>query len=72
MNLYIISEVLSDYTSGMAVIAAPDLDHCRAIFEEEFPSFLGEFDASIKNGSYKVLQVQGQQEGMVSYVFGGG
>ena len=28
-NLYIINEVLSDYTPGMAVIAAPDLKRCR-------------------------------------------
>ena len=75
MNLYIISEVLSDYTSGMAVIAAPDLDRCRAVFAQEFghwDSQMREFDSAISDGSYKVLQVQGQEEGMVSYVSGGG
>lgn len=74
MNLYIIDEVLSDYTPGMAVIAAESLDRCRAAFEQEFSSkrLLEEFDAAISDGSFKVLQVQDQQEGMVSYVFGGG
>ena len=75
MNLYIISEVLSDYTSGMAVIAASDLDRCRAVFAQEFghsASLMKEFDSAISDGSYKVLQVQGQEEGMVSHVFGGG
>lgn len=74
MNLYVISEVLCDYTPGMAVIAAESLDRCRAVFEEHFPSrySLEEFDAAISGNEYKVLEVQVQQEGMVSYVFGGG
>lgn len=73
MNLYIISEVLSDYTPGMAVIAAPNLDRCRELFAQEFcSSCLDEYDHSISEGSYQVLQVQDQQEGIVSYVYGGG
>ena len=72
MNLYIISNVLYDYTSGMVVIAAADQERCRAIFEVEFPRFIGEYDSAIINGSYEVLQVVDQQEGLVSYVFGGG
>jgi len=74
MNLYIISEVLSDYTSGMAVIAAESLDRCRTLVQEKWSSdwILKEFDSAISDGSYQVLQVQGQEEGVVSYVFGGG
>jgi hypothetical protein len=74
MNLYIISEVLSDYTSGMVVIAAESLDRCRALVQEQWSSdsILKEFDAAIKDGEYKVLEVQNQEEGIVSYVFGGG
>lgn len=75
MNLYIISEVLSDYTDGMAVIAAPSLDRCRELFIQEFSDnsyLLEEYDDAISRGTYKVLNVQGQQEGIVSYVFGGG
>jgi hypothetical protein len=74
MNLYIISEVLSDYTSGMVVIAAESLDRCRALVQAQWSSdsILKEFDAAIKDGEYKVLEVQNQEEGIVSYVFGGG
>ena len=77
MNLYIIQDVLSDYTSGMAVIAAPTLERCRELFEAKFKSsFCGdgmyEYDEAIKAGSYKILQVVGQAEGVVDYVYGGG
>ena len=34
-NLYIIEEVLYDYTAGMVVIAAPSLERCREIFTDE-------------------------------------
>ena len=75
MNLYIISEVLCDYTPGMVVIAAPDLNRCRELFAEEFGHFksqIEEYDRSIRDGSFKVLEVLNQQEGVVSYVYGGG
>lgn len=75
MNLYIISEVLYDYTDGMVVIAAESLDRCRELFIKEFGRFetqIKEYDQSIRDGSYKVLEVLNQQEGIVSYVYGGG
>lgn len=75
MNLYIIHEVLYDYTAGMVVIAAADLDRCREIFAEEFyigwSARMNQYDEAIKSGAYKVLQVVGQSEGVVSYVYGG-
>jgi len=73
MNLYIINEVLSDYTPGMAVIAAPSLERCRELFAEEFEIsyFDGEFDVAIKDGDYKVIENVNHPEGVVSYVFGG-
>lgn len=72
INLYIIDEVLSDYTAGMVVIAAPSLERCRELFVEEFHWYVDEFDSSIKDGDYKVLQVVDQPEGVVSHVYGGG
>lgn len=76
MNLYIINEVLYDYSDGMVVIAAADLDRCRELFAEEFDcgigNWMGEYDEAIKRGAYKVLQVVGQPERIVSYVYGGG
>ena len=71
-NLYIINEVLFDYTAGMAVIAAPSLKRCREIFVEEFSLSIDEFDSAIEDGNYKVIENVNHDEGVVSYVFGGG
>jgi len=71
MNLYIINEVLSDYTPGMAVVAAPSLERCREVFGEEFDC-LGEYDCAIKDGDYKVIEGVDHPEGVVAYTYGGG
>ena len=72
-NLYIINEVLFDYTPGMAVIAAPSLERCREIFKEEILfAPMGEFDCAIRDGDYKVIEGVNQEEGVISYVLGGG
>ena len=70
-NLYIINEVLSDYTSGMAVIAASSLKRCREIFAEEFDWVDDEYDSAIENGDYKVFKNVNHAEGVISYVMGG-
>lgn len=73
MNLYIIKEVLSDYTSGMAVIAAPSLDRVRELYRAEFGDYcMEEYDFAISNGEYKVIEGVNHPEGIVSYVYGGG
>ena len=68
-NLYIINEVLSDYTPGLAVISAPSLERCRELFAEEFELFddMVEFDTAIEDGDYKVIEGINQDEGVVSY-----
>ena len=71
-NLYIINEVLSDYTPGMAVIAAPSIERCRELFSEEFELWTDEFDSAIEDGDYKVIEGVDHNEGVVSYVVGGG
>ena len=71
-NLYIINEVLSDYTPGMAVIAAPDLNRCREIFEAKFEWHMEEYDSAIEGKYYKVIEGVNHNEGVVSYVWGGG
>ncbi len=71
-NIYIINEVLSDYRSGMAVIAAPSLERCGEIFAERFKFCEDEFDSAISDGNYKVIENVNHKEGVVSYVFGGG
>ena len=74
MNIYVINEVLNEYTHGIAVIAASDLSECRAIFEDYFwPKALVQFDRAIKNGCYTVVPAgDGVQAGIISYVVGGG
>jgi len=79
MKLYLINEVLYDYSAGMVAIAAENLDQCRNIFEEQFAMSsdskgrLNEFDAAVENGYYQELEVKSDtQPGVVTYVYGGG
>jgi hypothetical protein len=70
MNLYILSEVLSDYTPGMAVIAAPSKERCRELFIEAFTEYhADEFDNWAK---VIVIENVNHPEGVVEYVYGGG
>ena len=76
MNLYIIREVLCDYTPGMVVIAAVSMERCRELFLDQFDSGFddrneSEFDAAVENGQYTVLRVVDREEGIVDYVPGG-
>ncbi len=73
MKLYLINEVLYDYTAGMVAIAAENLEQCRNIFEEQFAGYIKEFDSAIENGCYQELEVKSDtQPGVVTYVYGGG
>jgi hypothetical protein len=70
MNLYIINEVLSDYTSGMAVIAAESKEQCRELFIKEFGDYYIEcFD---KYAEFTVIEGVNVPAGVVQYVYGGG
>ena len=74
MNLYIINGVLSDYTSGMVVIAAENIVRAGVIFmnNDEFDGNLREFDSAVSRGNYKTIEGVNHPEGVVSYVHGGG
>ena len=81
MNLYIINNVLRDYTAGMVVIAAPDIETCRRYFEDRF---VHDWDdaawddggaASIYEGSPDVIVIDSLSDlkaEVVAYVYGGG
>ena len=71
MKLFIINNVLSDYTSGMAVIAAENKEQCRELFIKEFSEYHAvEFD---KYAKFTVIESVGLDEaGVVEYVYGGG
>ena len=77
-NLYIINNILSDFTPGIAVISAPSLERCRELFTEEFvidrfdeKYKLPEYDKAIKDNDYKLIENVNHPEGIISYVFGG-
>jgi len=69
MNLYIINDILSDYTSGMVVIAAESKDMCREFFIKEFGDYyVEEFD---KYATFTVIEGVNHPAGIVDYVHGG-
>jgi hypothetical protein len=70
MNLYIINEVLSDYTSGMVVIAAESKEQCRELFINEFGEYYA--DGFDKYGEFTVIENVQHSAGVVDYVYGGG
>jgi hypothetical protein len=79
MNLYILEDVLHDYTAGMCVIAAESLPRCKQIFIEEFTDprdsdFIKECrQEEFNEGAIKVIEnVPYEKEEVVSYVYGGG
>jgi len=69
MKLFIINEVLFDYTSGMAVIAAESKEQCREIFIKEFEYHAKEFDTCAE---FTVIEDVKVAAGVVQYVYGGG
>jgi hypothetical protein len=81
MNLYIINDVLYDYTAGMCVIAAESMPHCETIFMEEFGNH-GDSDwekadnenkqQEFNSAGIKVIENVNHPAGVVSYVYGGG
>jgi hypothetical protein len=82
MNLYIINDVLYDYTAGMCVIAAQSLPRCEQVFMEEF-AWKGDTDGAkcyneglqkeFNEAPIKVIEnVTYEKEEVVSYVHGGG
>jgi len=76
MNLYIINEVLYDYTEGMCVIAAESMPRCEQLFMEEFGGGSDyskqRYQKEFNEAPIKVIENINHEEGIVSYVYGGG
>ena len=73
-NLYIIHNILTIYTHGMAVISAPSLKRCRELFAEDFGGFekcMRDYDSAIEDGAYQCHENVNIPEGLLSYVYGG-
>jgi hypothetical protein len=69
-NLYIIREILSDYTSGMVVIAAESKEQCREIFIKEFGEWYAK-DFDSEHTVFTVIEGVNHSAGVVDYVYGG-
>ena len=75
MFLCIINEVLWDFTPGMVIIAAENLDQAREIFVRELDRDDSEFNRSVSKGKYRVLQLDEnahREPGLIDHVWGGG
>ena len=70
MNLYILNDVLYDYTPGMCVVAAENINQCRELFIQKFSGSRAaeEFD----DARIKVIENVNHPAGVVSYEYGGG
>jgi len=70
MNLYIINNILSDWTSGMVVIAAESKEQCREVFMKEFGGdyYTDEFD---NYATFTVIEGVNHDAGVIDYVYGG-
>jgi hypothetical protein len=71
MNLYIINEILSDYTSGMCVIAAESKEQCREFFIKEFGEWYAK-DYDSEHTEFTIIEGVNHPAGIVDYVYGGG
>lgn len=74
MNLYIINDVLYDYTPGMCVIAAESMPRCETIFMKEFSTDYNEEERQreFNHAGIKVIENVNHPEGVVAYEYGGG
>jgi hypothetical protein len=82
MNLYIINDVLYDYTAGMCVIAAESMPRCEQVFMAEFgwsgdTDYVKQYNENMQKefneAPIKVIEnVSYEKEEVVSYVHGGG
>jgi hypothetical protein len=79
MKLFIITDVLSDYTSGMVAIKAESLEQAREFFVDGksgwTQSVIEEFDDAIKDGCYTefdLADTDTKELGVLVEVYGGG
>lgn len=68
MKLFIVNNVLSDYTSGMVVVRAESIEHARDICVKEWEYLTSEFQ-DLEN--YSEINLNGEA-GIVAAVYGGG
>ncbi len=80
MKLFIIDNVLNDYTSGMVAIKAESLAQAREFFLDRFdnegdPANQQDFDEAIKTKDFIAMDLADTDQsatGIVKVMFGGG
>ena len=78
MNLYILNEVLYDYTDGMCVIAAESMPQCEELFMKKFgwkdnDQHNQAIQKEFNEAAIKVIDnIPHDKAEVVSYVYGGG
>ena len=83
MNLYIVREVLYDYSGGMVAIKARDIEQATEFFKEwiqssgliDWEDYVDEFNTSVRAGYYHELMLSTKdthKPGVVTQVWGGG
>jgi len=70
MNLYIINEILVDYTSGLVVIAAESKEQCRELFIKKFGNYSAK-DFDHEDTKFTVIEGVNHPAGIVDFVYGG-
>ena len=70
MNLYIINEILFDYSSGLVVIAAESKEQCRELFIKEFGKLYAK-DYDNEHTEFTIIEGVNHPAGIVDYVHGG-
>jgi hypothetical protein len=70
MNLYIINNILVDYSSGLVVIAAESKEQCREFFIKKFGNY-GPDDFDSEYTKFTVIENVNHDAGIVDFVFGG-
>jgi hypothetical protein len=82
MKLFIVEQVLKDWTSGLVAIKAESLEQAREFFVKDQTGYsqtpmgvIDEFDDAIKNGCYTefdLADTDDKESGIIVEVFGGG
>lgn len=70
MNLYIINEILVDYTSGLVVIAAESKEQCRELFIKKFGKYQSD-DFDSEHTKFTMIEDVNHPAGIVDFVYGG-
>lgn len=69
MQMFVFEDVLYDYTAGMVVIAARNLERAREIAREQYEHFQNEPGWQRPTGVYGATGIE--REGVLHEVFGG-